>query len=183
MPPLPLHRLMMSQARVVALWRHPVKSLQGEQLTTAEVTRDGIAFDRAWGIRSETTGHILTGRRRPELLMAQATVVDGAPSIVLPDGTVLLGTGAPTDDALSRWLGEPVTLVAAADEPPSVGEFFTDPTDDTSEAVQWTMPEGRFVDAMPLLVLTTGSIAAAADHYAGGDWSPRRFRANIVLET
>jgi len=167
--------------RVVELWRHPVKSLQGESLETVDVASDGVAFDRAWGVRSETTGRILTGRRRSELLLASAAVADGLPLITLPDGTTTHGTGPDTDKALSVWLGESVALVEAANEPASTGEFFSDATDDTSAVLEWTMPAGRFVDAMPLLVLTTSSLRAAAACYPDGDWSTRRFRPNVVL--
>jgi uncharacterized protein YcbX len=164
------------------VWRHPVKSLQGERVDAAEVLESGLAFDRAWGIQA-ATGHVLTGRRCPALLGASAAVVDEQPRITLPDGTALAGTGPQVDAALSEWLGEQVSLVAAAAVPPAVGEMYADATDDTSELVEWTMPAGRFVDALPLLVLTTSSLRAAASLYPEGDWSSRRFRANIVLET
>ena len=41
----------MTGARVLEIWRHPVKSLRGEPLDEAEVTPDGLAGDRGWGIR------------------------------------------------------------------------------------------------------------------------------------
>src|SRR3954466_12704551 len=104
--------------KVAALWRHPVKSLQGEPLTVAEIDQDGLRGDRAWGIRDETTGRILTGRREPRLLAAAAgRDAAGAPVIRLPDGAVLRRTGVATDGALSAWLGRPVRLVPAAGAP------------------------------------------------------------------
>src|ERR1043165_6869746 len=106
--------------RVASLWRHPVKSLQGEALAEADVRENGVAFDRWGGIRSAATGHILPARRTPELLHASATVDGGEPLVTLPDGTVVRGTGATTDAALSAWLGEDVSLVEASQEPPSV---------------------------------------------------------------
>ena len=48
---------------IAALWRHPVKSLQGESLAAATIDHDGLRGDRRWGIRDEATGRILTGRR------------------------------------------------------------------------------------------------------------------------
>ena len=44
------------------------------------------------------------------------------------------------------------------------------------------MPAGRFVDAMPLLVLTTASLRAGAEIYPAGDWHPRRFRPNVLVD-
>jgi uncharacterized protein YcbX len=168
---------------VVALWRHPVKSLGGEALVEAEVDDDGLRGDRSWGIRDDETGRILTARREPRLLEASASLdADGEPIIQLPDQSPVRGLGAATDAALSGWLGKPVTLVRATEQPPATAEFFVDATDDDSLAVQWTMPPGRFVDAMPLLVLTTASLRTAAAHLPAGEWDVRRFRPNVLVE-
>jgi uncharacterized protein YcbX len=170
-------------ARLAAIWRHPVKSLQGEPVSAAVVEEDGVRGDRRWGIRDEATGKILTGRREPRLLHAAGTLRDdGEPQIRLPDGTVLQGTGAATDAALTDWLGQQVTLVDAAGRPGARAEYFADATDDTSAAVEWTMPAGRFVDALPLLVLTTASLRTGAIHHPDGDWDVRRFRPNLLVD-
>ncbi len=169
--------------RVLELWRHPVKSFQGERLSAATLEGDGLSCDRAWGVRDADTGKILTGRREPRLLMASAALNDDAtPHITLPDGTTADGTGPATDGTLSAWLGRPVTLDSAAGAPPAVGEFFDDATDDTSRVLEWTMPPGRFVDALPLLVLTTASLRAGAVALPGADWVVRRFRPNVLIE-
>ncbi len=168
---------------LVALWRYPVKSLQGEQLTTGVVDADGLRGDRCWGIHDEASGKILTGRREPRLLDAAATLgEDGEPELVLPDGTTLHGTGPATDAALSAWLGQRVTLAAAAGAPGGRAEFFADATDDSSDAIEWTMPPGRFVDALPLLVLTTASLRTAATFHPDGNWDVRRFRPNLLVD-
>jgi uncharacterized protein YcbX len=168
---------------VIELWRHPVKSLQGERLTEAVVGASGLEGDREWGIRDEATGHILTGRREPRLLLASARWTGGgAPAVTLPDGTVLAGDGPATDAALTDWLGRPVRLVRADHDAGAVGEFFADATDDTSAAIAWTMPPGRFVDALPLLLLTTASLRMGAAKHPGGVWDVRRFRPNLLLD-
>ena len=167
--------------KVVGLWRYPVKSLQGEPNCVVAVQDDGILGDRQWGIRDERTGRILTARRRPELLGASASYDDATPIITLPNGRVLPGPGEDTDWGLSEWLRSPVSLV------PSTGrsgraEYFADATDDTSRAIEWTMPEGRFVDAAPVLVLTTASLRTAAGLHPNGVWDPRRFRPNVLID-
>jgi len=169
--------------RLTAIWRYPVKSLQGEALPEALLEDDGLRGDRCWGIRDERTGRILTGRREPQLLLAAATLADdGEPTVVLPSGDRCRGTGPATDAALSEWLGRPVALVEAAGAPGGEAEFFADATDDSSAAIAWTMPEGRFVDAAPLLVLTTASLRAGASLYAEGAWEVRRFRPNLLVD-
>jgi uncharacterized protein YcbX len=168
--------------RLVEIARYPVKSLQGELLTRGEIEADGLRGDRGWGIRDETTGKVLTARRAPELLFARATLVDDTPVLTLPTGVSCEGPGAETDSSLSDWLGKPVRLVAAGSSPAARAEYFADPTDDTSEAIEWTMPAGRFVDAQPLLLLTTASLRAAEALYPTGDWNVRRFRPNLVVD-
>lgn len=169
--------------RLTKLVRYPVKSLQGEEVSSAEIEPDGLAGDRRWGIRDERTGKILTARRAPNLLFAAATLEpDGTPVITLPTGATCRGPGAETDAALSAWLGKPVRLVHSEDVPASRAEFFEDATDDTSQAIEWTMPPGRFVDAEPLLVLTTASLRTAAALHPGGDWQVRRFRPNLLVD-
>ena len=173
----------MSPPRVTALWRYPVKSLQGELLAEAQIEDSGLRGDRRWGIRDEDTGRILTGRREPRLLLATARMTDdGEPEITLPDGHRVRGPGARSDSVLSAWVGRPVALVPARGAPGAKAEFFADATDDTSRAVEWTMPAGRFVDAMPLLVLTAASLRAGAALHPAGNWDPRRFRSNLLID-
>ena len=93
--------------RVIELWRFPVKSVGGEQLTAADVGPLGIEGDRGWGLVDDATGNVLTGRREPRLLMASASIIDGAPVVTPADGGALR-----TSAEMSRWLGRPVTLAA-----------------------------------------------------------------------
>jgi uncharacterized protein YcbX len=169
--------------RVVELWRHPVKSFQGERLDSAEVVPDGVAADRSWGVLDTETGKVLTGRREPQLLLASAGLgEDGLPTTTLPDGSTTTGLGAATDAALSAWLGHPVSLVAAADVPPQPAEMFEDSLDDSSAVAEWNMPAGRFVDVFPLLLLTTASLRAGEARHAEGQWDVRRFRPNVLID-
>jgi uncharacterized protein YcbX len=167
---------------VIGLWLYPVKSLQGEPVDAALVEQDGVLGDRRWGIRDQRTGRILTARRRPELLGASASYDGDELVIRLPDGRTVVGPGKQTDRQLSEWLATPVSLVASVVNDPGRAEYFADATDDTSEAIEWTMPEGRYVDAAPVLLLTTASLRIAAGHHPNGAWDPRRFRPNIVID-
>jgi uncharacterized protein YcbX len=168
---------------VSRIWRYPVKSLQGESLDEGVVEADGLEGDRRWGILDGRTGRILTARRRPELLHAAAVYREGRPVITLPDGRVGEGPGPGTDRLLSQWLGSPVSLVRSVEEAPGRAEYFEDATDDSSRPIEWTMPESRYVDAAPLLVLTTASLRAAKALHPAGSWQPRRFRPNLLVDT
>lgn len=155
--------------RVLELWRYPVKSLQGERLTAADVGPEGIEGDRAWALFDTGTGFGLTARRVPDLLFASARTTGGRPEVVLPDGTV-------TDDdaVLSDWVGRPVQLRPAAFE----GErHYENPADLETES-RWDPfrgADGAFHDnaTARVTLLSTGST---------GSWAPRRFRANVLLD-
>jgi len=168
--------------KIMGLWRYPVKSLQGEALDAVSLEDDGVLGDRRWGIRDENTGRILTARRLPEMLYASASYDGEQPVIILPDGQTVVGPGTRTDSALSEWLARPVSLVGSTSSEVGRAEYFADATDDTSEAIEWTMPIGRYVDAAPILLLTTASLRAGASLHPNGVWDPRRFRPNILVD-
>jgi uncharacterized protein YcbX len=140
--------------------------------------------DRQWGIQDRSDGRILTARREPRLLFASSRLeADGRlPVIVLPDGQQITGPGDAADGALSAWLGKPVTLVAAAESEAARAEYFADATDDSSRAIEWTMPKGRYVDAFPMLIMTTAGLRGGTAAYSSGTWDVRRFRPNVLIE-
>jgi len=75
-----------------------------------------------------------------------------------------------------------VTLIGAADTPGGQAEAFVDATDDSSAVMEWTMPVGRFVDAMPILLVTTASLRSGATLHPAGNWDVRRFRPNVFVD-
>jgi uncharacterized protein len=156
---------------VVDLWRYPVKSMQGERLDTADITAEGIAGDRGYGIVDDASGTVLTGRREPRLLLAAAAYGgDGEVTVTLPDGAV-----ARTDDDLSSWLGRAVHLQAAQGDVAGRYEIALDfEHEDTAEWFSWEGPAGAFHDSTQTRVslVSVGTI---------GSWDRRRFRANVIL--
>ncbi len=157
---------------VAALWRYPVKSLQGEQLESVRIVTEGLEGDRRYAIFDQVTGFGVTARRHPELLFASSRLAeDGTVEIVLPDGRVSTG-----DADLSDWLNHPVHL-RRADEP---GERRYESIDDFEheETATWDAfngSPGAFHDlaAASVSLLATATI---------GTWDPRRFRANVLLD-
>jgi uncharacterized protein YcbX len=67
------------------IWRYPVKSLGGEQLTHADVGYEGIPGDRVVHVEDER-GRVVTARARPRLLVHRATL--GANREPLVDGRI-----------------------------------------------------------------------------------------------
>lgn len=174
--------------RIEALWRYPVKSLQGETVPATTVTANGLEGDRHWALQDAATGTFLTARRVPELLWGSAALDDdGTLTIAVPNQDPLIvparpsgeGAVAPAidpsvDAALSAWLARPVRLVEAAED---LAGTYENPLDAEAETdwVTWTGPTGRFHDSTQTAVslVTSGSLRS---------WDPRRFRANVVLD-
>src|SRR6266849_2203316 len=85
---------------VEELWRYPVKSMLGEQLTATEVMENGLLGDRAYALRDTSDGKIATAknpRKWPNLFDYEATLTGAATAgekvpparITLPDGTTI----------------------------------------------------------------------------------------------
>lgn len=158
--------------RLLEVWRFPVKSLQGEQLDSLQVTPQGLAGDRQFAIFDEVTGLGLTARRVPALLFASARLrTDGAVEITLPDGST-----AKDDEALSAWIGRRVALRSTQDQ---VIRRYENPADFEHESrSRWDAFDGSggaFHDSARANVslVTKATIGA---------WPPRRFRTNLLLD-
>ena len=159
--------------QVVELWRYPVKSLQGEQLDSVAVTADGLDGDRQLAIYEVESGLGLTARRVPELLFASARLrPDGSAEITLPDGSV-----ASNDEALSNWLGRPVTLRSAATEAARGYENVVDFEHEPTSA--WETFGGADIGAFHDNAAARVSLVSTATL---GSWDRRRFRANVLLD-
>ena len=168
---------------IAALWRYPVKSMAGEPLDAAQLHDSGFAGDRVRGVLDVASGTILSAKRVPRLLQATARYADddGSVTIELPDGTETGTADRAVDARLSTWLDRQVRLVEA--DPDERASFEMDHPDDDSQVFEIRMPPGRFSDtSSPIHLLTTASLRAVAASYPDGDWDPRRFRANVVVD-
>src|SRR3712207_901844 len=85
---------------VVAVWRYPVKSMMGEELNVAEVTRRGLLGDRAYALIDASSGKVASAkhpRKWAALFDCRAAFVEPprgegeVPSVrvTLPDGTMI----------------------------------------------------------------------------------------------
>lgn len=116
---------------VAAIYRYPVKSMLGEELTQCRISAAGVVGDRAYGlidVQSGTVASAKVPRRWAGLLDFSARFTaeptpDAPPppvEITFPDGSVHRSDDADVDDALSAALGRAVRLSTAAPE----GSYF-----------------------------------------------------------
>jgi uncharacterized protein YcbX len=192
------------------VWLYPVKSMAGQRVDTAEAGAMGLAGDRAWATRDEVRGGIRGAKKIAGLMRLAAAWDDGPGSrvtITLPDGSTTT-TDAPDRDAvLSAALGHEVTLwpLRPADDldhyrrgaPDSddlleelrsiFGRDPDEPLPDLSvfppEIVEFESPPGTYVDAFPLLVMSTSALRSLAEALPDSAVDVRRFRPNVVLDT
>jgi uncharacterized protein YcbX len=181
-----------ANSTVAALWRYPVKSMQGEELNATEINERGLRGDRTYALIDTVDGHIASAknpRKWPRLFDFRAEFArpgdGGAVWITLPDGTQLSGEQADREARLSAAIGRPVTLAHAAPPAPVLEEYWPDidglPHRDavTSEA----MGPGTFFDLATIHLLTTATLDRLRALYPAGRFEVRRFRPNIVVAT
>lgn len=166
---------------VEALFRFPVKSMQGEAVTAVRVENGHVAGDRQWAVIDVESGVTLSAKRHGALLEAAARTESSGTVVLTIPGLGEHEAGAPgTDEALSGFLGRPVVLSRRGTEAPPI-ELLVDALDDDSEIIAFPVPEGHFADLADAHILTTSSLEAASRLYPDGDWDIRRFRPTMLV--
>ncbi len=179
---------------VVSLWRHPVKSMLGEELNAADVTERGLLGDRAYALVDPATGKVASAknpRKWAQLFDFRATFVapprPGEPlspvRITLPDGTLLTSDQRDLTQILSKVLGREVTFAITAPKAPSLEEYWPDMEGlaHRETVTDEAMPAGTFFDLAVIHVLTTATLDRLRELYPQGRFEVRRFRPNIVV--
>ena len=181
------------------LWRYPVKSCRGEQLTQATVEPWGLAGDRRWMVVDEA-GDPLTAREHPRMLLVEPRL-NGPGSITFsaPDEaglTVEVAADAelvPVQVWESGLLASPAGEKAAAWLSEVIGRparlvYLDDPTRRPTNP-QYSRAEDRvsFADGYPLLLTSEESLDGLNQWIAEGKQASegpvpmRRFRPNVVV--
>jgi uncharacterized protein YcbX len=177
---------------VAVLRRYPVKSMLGEELPACEVTGRGLCGDRALALVHRETGKVASAKN-PRLwrrMLKLAAVSGPDVKITFPDGTAMASTDPGIDAALSRFLGQPVTLTATP--PPAATLDRADPEQVLRNGIEATVrvevgqlggasPEGTFFDYAPLHLLTTSTLERIAQLSPRGAVELARYRPNLVI--
>lgn len=151
----------MTEARVIRLWRYPVKSMLGEECGYLDVDERGAKGDRLFAVR-DTNGKFGSGkttrrfRKIDGLFGFRAAYEDDVPRITFPDGREMLGNDSNIHAALSEALGQPVTLAREAGI--------------------------SHLDAGPLHLITTASLAWLRMILPDAHVDDRRFRPNMLID-
>ncbi len=179
-----------------SLWRYPVKSMQGEGVTTSAVGSQGLVGDRTYALWDEETSRIASAknpRKWASLLQCHATLERspqmGEPippvHIALPNDTKVSSDQPEIHSVLSQWIGRTVTFLSTVPETPSLDQYWPD-VDGTAHqdtVTQLFMPPGTFFDSCPIHAITTATLTRLQELYPEGAFDICRFRPNLLIET
>lgn len=108
---------MTTVGEISQIWRYPFKSMMGELLNEAQVTRLGLLGDRNWAARDETRGGIGSAKKVPGLMQCLARyprIISGdgvfPAEITTPDGNTFLTDAGNAAAELSSALGHDLTI-------------------------------------------------------------------------
>jgi len=187
---------------VVSLWRHPVKSMMGEELNASEVTERGLLGDRAYALLDGSDGKVASAknpRKWPNLFDFRAALVEpprisaNLPPvrITLPGGTMVSSQQSDLNEILSTALNRKVKFSAinsAAEreqaKSANAEEYWPDieGLDYRDTVTDFALPTGTFFDCASVHLLTTATLDRLRELYPKGRFEVRRFRPNIVVD-
>ena len=190
-----------------------MKSMRGEQLQEAEVTKRGILGDRAYALIDKDTGKVVSAKSVkifPDLLNYKAAFVE-PPSrdgdvppvqIVLPDGTTATSDSDGVDRVLSTYFKRNVKLARIAPDDFTIDQYHpdvegADPGGNRNTVVEQKLGSalfaalgmespvsvGSFFDVFPLSVLTTSTLVRLNELRPESRFGERRFRMNVIIKT
>ncbi len=171
---------------VKQLWRYPVKSLQGEQLDSTELS-DAIPGDRVWGIIDLETNLLLSAKRVPKLLEGHARII-GDHCIITIGRNEISSQEPNVDEKLSNWLGRDAMLIQpVSGETRSIEIEWDDGSVETPEdpnIFEFSTSPGWFFDSSSSLhLIGTATLDLLEKRVGKGSGDVRRFRPNIVAQT
>ena len=167
-----------ASARLVGLHLYPVKGLRGLALRSAEVEPCGLAGDRRWMLVDER-GQFLSQRQLPALARFDAVLSEATLRLSLGEqGIEMPRRPAPGGEriAVTVWRSRLCCHRAAV---------VTAGPGTTAPAPAQPGEHVSFADGFPLLLTSTGSLAALNDGLRAGGIGAvgiDRFRPNLVIE-
>lgn len=193
---------------IASLWRYPIKSMRGEELTAAELTSYGVLGDRAYALIDHTDGRAATAKnpgKWPAMFAFRAAFVEPpktgmalpAVRITLPNGETVSTAADECDQVLSRILNRTVTVAKAerghvsgvhASLPAWSGtseEYRLDMEgiDQPNTVQEFTLPTGTFFDGALVHLVTTATLDRLHRFHPTGRFEVPRFRPNVVVQT
>jgi uncharacterized protein YcbX len=185
-----------SLGSVLALWRYPVKSMLGEQISSGRFIERGLAGDREYALIDRESGKIASAKNPRKwfrlITFAARTIEEpdenGRPSKVainFPDGRILYSDQPDIDAILSAALERDVALSTDVPEVPQLEKFHPDTGNSAvrENVTEEEIPPGTFFDGDPVHLVTGASLGALRQVFPESQFDARRFRPNLVIAT
>lgn len=185
----------------------------GECLQEVEVTERGVLGDRAYALIDQDTGKVVSAKSVklfPDLFKCSASFVEQprleqsmpAAQISLPDGVQVRSDSVDVDAVLSAFFKRNVRLAQVAPDDYTIDQYHpdvegADPGGNRDKVIDQPLgsalfaaigmpspiPVGSFLDAFPLTVLTTSTLAHLTELQPQSDFDARRFRMNVIVDS
>lgn len=194
---------------VQRIFRYPVKSMTGEELTECELDDKGMVGDHLWALVEVETGKLANAknpRKWGKLLNFRAAYVEEPRAggkippvaITFPDHSVVRSDSDNIDQLLSSALGVEVHLSTMEDVPSTKAEMIWHPmlgdnafarmgseNEHGEHQIDFDLygAEGRSYDLGGLHIMTTSSLEHAHSLNPDATFDARRYRPNFVLDT
>jgi uncharacterized protein YcbX len=189
--------------RVTAIFRHPVKSMQGESLDRAHFGDRGLDGDRAYALFDTESGFVVSAKRPKrwgDVLRCTARSISGDIRVELPTGEEYRIDDPALLVSLSALFGRAVSLIDRAPEgsgfeevwvrdlKADAGPYFDRPSQvvDGEEMViggTFMNKNGNLFNLGAVHLVTTGTLRRLAELAPDVDFDARRFRPNVVIDT
>jgi uncharacterized protein len=180
---------------IASIWRYPVKSMIGEEISSSFITQRGLLGDRAYALIDQSSGKVVSAknpRKWPSMLGFSAAYIaplspqhEGVPpvEITMPDGRSMRSSDKSLDSQLSSVLGYSVSLQSRPPSSPKLEEYWPD-LDNLAHretVTEEAMPSGTFFDGAVVHLLTTPTLKQLSSAYPQGAFEARRFRPNLIV--
>ncbi|HUN60092.1 MAG TPA: MOSC domain-containing protein [Candidatus Binataceae bacterium] len=185
-----------SLGSVLTIWRYPIKSMQGEEVSSSRFNERGLLGDRAYALIEHSTGKIASAknpRKWFRLFTFSARMAEEPeeqaelPRVVItfPNGTQVYSDQPDIDAILSGALERDITLCTQVPDIPQLEKFWPDIDSAAKQepVTEEEIPTGTFFDGEVVHLLTTASLETLNSAFPGSIFDARRFRPNLVIAT
>ncbi|WP_165801314.1 MOSC N-terminal beta barrel domain-containing protein [Microbacterium testaceum] len=196
--------------KVQRIFRYPVKSMTGEELTSCEINESGVVGDHLWALVEVATGKLANAknpRKWGHLLRYSAAYIEEPHAggeippiaITFPDGTVVRSDQPDVDELLSKSVGVEVHLStmdqteATVAEMTWIGEILGENNfsklGSSNEHGELQIDfdlfgkPGRSYDLGDLHVMTTSALEHMKSLNPDATFDVRRYRPNFLIDT
>ena len=174
---------------------YPIKSLNGVELSSAEVFQHGLKFDRNWMLVNSNNTFI-TRRERPELSLIETSLSENGFAISFNNQSENLALG--TNDFQQEKIESKVwdSEVFGFEERENFNSFFSEFLKEEVRLIRMPLQPERmetapltgestsssFADSFPILIIGTASLGALNDQLEE-PIDERYFRPNLLFKT